>query len=103
MFAFNKTDIRALTYIGILTFMICLLVMFEGFTSSKYQPRPIIITPVSEKSLFELENSLDCVPGAKEGSPYTKGLTPGGICGAQKLVDDLASYEIADGIGGSLI
>ena len=83
--------------------MICFLIMLEGFTSSKYQPRPIIITPVSEKSIFELENSLDCVPGAKEGSPYTKGLTPGGICGAQKVVNDLASYEIEDGIGGSLI
>lgn len=103
MFALNNTDIKALTYMAILTFMIFFLVMVEGFTSSKYQPRPIVITPVSEKSLFELENSLDCVPGAEKGSPYTKGLTPGGICGAQKLVDDLASYEISDGIGGSLI
>jgi hypothetical protein len=103
MFALNKTDITALTYIGILFFMISTLVMVEGYTSSKYQPRPIIITPVSEKSLFELENSMDCVPGAKDGSPYTKGLTPGGICGAQELVDDLASYEIDGGIGGSLI
>ena len=103
MFAFNKTDIKALTYIGVLTFMICFLIMIEGFTSSKYQPRPIIITPVSEKSITELENSLDCVPGAKKGSPYTKDLTPGGICGIQELVSDLSSYEISDGIGGSLM
>lgn len=103
MFAFNKTDIKALTYIGILTFMICFLVMVEGYTSSKYQPRPIIITPLSEKSMKDLEHSMDCVPGSKKGSPYTKGLTPGGLCGVQKLVSDLASYEIVDGIGGSLI
>jgi hypothetical protein len=103
MFAFNKTDIKALTYMGVLSFMICFLMMVEGFNTSKYQARPINIIPVSDKSIFELNNSLDCVPGAKEGSPYTKGLTPGGICGIQEVVNDLASYEIADGIGGSLI
>lgn len=103
MFALNKTNLNGLTYIAIMSLMICALVMFEGFTSSKYQPRPIVITPVSEKSIFDLDNSLDCVPGAEKGSAYSKGLTPGGICGAQELVNDLASYEIEDGIGGSLI
>lgn len=103
MFAFNKIDIQALTYIGILYFMICVLVMVEGYTSSKYQPRPIVITPVSDKSMKDLQSSMECVPGAKKGSAYTRGLTPGGLCGAQKLVSDLASYEITGGIGGSLI
>ena len=47
---------------------------------------------------------MDCVPGSgKEASPYTKSLTPGGLCGAQKLVGDHASYKIVEGIGGSLI
>lgn len=103
MFTLNKTDIRALTYITILSFIICTLFMIEGYTMSKYQPRTLVIKPVSEKSIFDLKNSLECVPGAKKGSPYTKDLTPGGICGAQKLVDDIASYEIEEGIGGSLI
>lgn len=103
MFTFNKTDVKALTYMGVISLMICFLVMFEGVTSSKYQPRPIVITPVSEQSIFDLEHSLECVPGARKGSPYTKSLTPGGICGVQEVVNDMASYEIVDGIGGSLI
>jgi len=46
---------------------------------------------------------MDCTPGYKNGSAYTKSLTPGGLCGAQKLVADHAGYAIEDGIGGSLI
>jgi len=73
-------------------------------TKSRYQPRPITITAVTEKSIFDLENKLECTPGSgKEDSPYTKSLTPGGLCGAGKLVNDLASYSIDEGIGGSLI
>jgi hypothetical protein len=56
------------------------------------------------KSLFDLPNKLDCVPGPNpQSSAYTVGLTPGGICGAQKCVDAAASYKITDGIGGSLL
>jgi hypothetical protein len=59
---------------------------------------------VSEKSIFDLEHKLECAAGqSKEGSPYSMSLTPGGLCGASKLVDEHASYEIGDGIGGSLI
>jgi hypothetical protein len=73
-------------------------------TTSKYQPRPIVIKAINEKSLFGLEHRVECAPGhTKEGSPYTKSLTPGGLCGAQKLVSEQAGYEIEDGIGGSLI
>jgi hypothetical protein len=72
--------------------------------TAKYQPRPITITPVSEESLFDLKPDVECVAGGgKNGSPYSVGLTPGGLCGAQKLVSAHAGYEIADGIGGSLI
>tara|TARA_R110000803_G_scaffold59125_2_gene117534 strand:- start:113 stop:265 length:153 start_codon:yes stop_codon:yes gene_type:complete len=48
---------------------------------------------------------LDCVPGPNEtASPYTKDLTPGGLCGAQEFVVAQADgYEIVDGIGGSLL
>jgi hypothetical protein len=87
--------------IAVLMIVIIALVMFRE--TSMYQPRPIKITPISEKSIFDLENKVECTPGRKEGSAYTKSLTPGGLCGAQELVSDLASYEISDGIGGSLI
>jgi len=78
---------------------------FMNVRSSKYQPRPITITPVSEESLFDLKSDVECVPLVlvRKDSPYSVGLTPGGLCGAQELVGAHAGYEIADGIGGSLI
>jgi hypothetical protein len=92
MFKFNKTNRNALTSIVILFSIISVLGIMKK--SSRYQPMPIKIEVVSDK----------CVPGSgKEDSPYTKSLTPGGLCGAQKLVGDHASYKIAEGIGGSLI
>ena len=102
MFKFNKADRNALMSITILLMNICALAITRG-PASKYQPRPIKIKTVTEKSLFDLENKVECTPGYKDGSPYTKSLTPGGLCGAQGLVSDTAGYEIEDGIGGSLI
>lgn len=99
MFKLNKANRNALTSIGILLIIIFVLTI----TRENYQARPIKIAPVREGSIFDLENKVECTPGRKEGSPYTKSLTPGGLCGAQKLVSDLASYEISEGIGGSLI
>ena len=101
MFNLNKTNRNALTSIGVLFFIIVALMMFQD--KSMYQPRPIRVKTLSTGSIFELENKVECTPGRKQGSAYTKSLTPGGLCGAQKLVSDLASYEIEDGIGGSLI
>ena len=99
MFNLNKANRNALTSIGVLMLLIFILMA----TTEKYQPRPIKITPIREGSIFDLENKIECTPGRKEGSAYTKSLTPGGLCGAQKLVSDLAGYEISEGIGGSLI
>ena len=102
MFKFNKANRNASVSIIFLLLIICALVMTRG-PISKYQPRPIKIRAVSEKSIFDLENEIECTPGYKDGSAYTKSLTPGGLCGAQKLVSDFAGYEIEEGIGGSLI
>ena len=102
MFKFNKTNRNAITSIVILFSIISVLGIMRK--SSKYQPKPIEIEIVSDESIFDLENRMDCVPGSgKEDSPYTKSLTPGGLCGAQKLVGEHAGYAIEDGIGGSLI
>ena len=101
MFQFNKTDRKLLITIVILFYIV---VIFGLMNKSRYQPKPITIKVVNDKSLFDLENRMDCVPGSgKEDSPYTKSLTPGGLCGAQKLVGEHAGYAIEDGIGGSLI
>jgi hypothetical protein len=102
MFNFNKANRNALMSITVLLIIICGLVMFRP-PASEYQPRPIEIKALSEASIFDLENKIECTPGRKDGSPYTKSLTPGGLCDAQKLVSETAGYEIEDGIGGSLI
>jgi|TARA_B000000477_G_scaffold124555_1_gene132614 hypothetical protein len=100
MFKFNRTNRNAITTIVVILAIILVL----SATKSAYSPRPITIKAKTEKSIFGLDNKLECAPGqGKKGSAYTKGLTPGGLCGAQKLVDDYASYDIEDGIGGSLI
>ena len=102
MYNLNRANRNALISIFTLIAVIFVLGMFR--TTSKYQPRPIVIKAVNEESIFDLEHRVDCAPGhTSEGSPYTKSLTPGGVCGAQKLVSEQAGYEIEDGIGGSLI
>jgi hypothetical protein len=99
----NRANRNALISIFTLITVIFLLGYFKN--TSKYQPKPIVIKTINDKSIFNLEDRIECVPGhTSECSPYTKSLTPGGLCGAQKLVSEQAGgYEIEDGIGGSLI
>jgi hypothetical protein len=101
MLNLNKQDLMAMKSIAVLFVIILVIMTFTQ--TSMYQPRPIKINPISEKSIFNLESKIECTPGRKEGSAYTKSLTPGGLCGAQELVADHAGYEISEGIGGSLI
>lgn len=103
MFKFNNTNKRALTWIAVLiAVLLAISVMRSG-----YSPRPIVIKQTGEyvgKSIFDLPSNLKCVPHARPGGgAYTRGLTPGGVCGAQQLVREQADYEIEDGIGGTLI
>lgn len=84
--------------------LVTILFLIQRVAVSYYQPRPIDIEPVNEGSLFELEYKLECTPGhTKEGSTYTKALTPGGLCKSEQFVRDQANYAIVGGIGGSLI
>ena len=102
MFNLNRANRNAI--MSILALIALIFVLGALKNTSKYQPRPITIKAISEESLFGLEHRLECAPGhTSEGSTYTKSLTPGGLCGARELVRDHASYEIEDGIGGSLI
>jgi len=102
MFKMNQANRNAITSIIVMILLIVALALTRNV--SAYQPRPIVIKAVSEQSIFDLKPGLDCTAGSgKKGSPYSIGLTPGGLCGAQQLVDDHASYAIEDGIGGSLI
>ena len=102
MIKLNRANRNAIMSIVALIVVIFLLGAMKNI--SRYQPRPITIAAVSEESIFNLEHKLECAPGhTSEGSTYTKSLTPGGVCGAEKLVADQAGYSIEDGIGGSLI
>jgi hypothetical protein len=104
MFVLNRVNRNALMMIVILLLIISVLAAFRSGATSKYQPRPITTKTASDKSIFDLPVGVDCVAGSgKNESPYSKGLTPGGVCGAQKLVSDQAGYDITSGIGGSLI
>ena len=101
MLNLNKVNRNALMSIGSLVLIIFILSATRN--TSMYQPMPIDINVVTDKPMSKLENKIECTPGRKKGSAYTRGLTPGGICGAQEHVAKFAAYEIIDGIGGSLI
>jgi hypothetical protein len=101
MLNLNRANRNAIMAIFVLIALIFMLGAMKSV--SKYQPRPITIKAISEKSIFDLENKVECAAGYKDGSTYSKALTPGGLCGARELVRDHAGYEIEDGIGGSLI
>ena len=102
MLNLNRANRNAIITILVLIALIFLLGLTKNV--SKYQPRPLTITTLNEKSVFDLENRLECTPGhTSEGTTYTKSLTPGGLCGSEKLVAEQAGYSIDEGIGGSLI
>jgi len=102
----NATNRNTLTAIVIIFCLLSVLATFAGArVRSEYQPRPINIetSEEGEASLFDLPHNIDCVPGSKQSSYYTKSLSPGGICGDQVFVRNSANAKIVGGIGGSLI
>lgn len=69
--------------------------------SSSYRLRPMSVElaapGVPPGDMFKLQCSSDCIPGPSEkASPYTKDLTPCGMCGIQKFVADQANYKIVN-------
>jgi hypothetical protein len=100
----NATNRTTLTAI-VVVFCLLSVIMSIPTRRSQYQPRPINLeAPVVEVgSIFDLKNSIECVPGSPQSAYYTKSLTPGGICGDQAFVRQSADAKIIGGIGGSLI
>ena len=94
---------------GVLISIIVVLILMKVMKKDKYnlQPEPIYISQVNPKgpqSIFDLPYKLDCVPGPDAtASNYTRGLTPGGFCGAGQWVANQANYTITGGIGGNLL
>jgi hypothetical protein len=95
--------------IGLLLAILILLVQgkrrsgFSGGAPLTIQPGPNVKN--DPKELFDIQPSLDCVPGPSESADYyTQGLTPGGLCGGSKMVaDQMRDYNITGGISGSLL
>jgi hypothetical protein len=61
--------------------------------------------PNQPASIFDLPYKLECAPGpSAQGSYYSIGLNPGGICGDQAWVNGaMGQYKITSGVGGSLL
>jgi len=98
----NRSTLNAVAVIVILLVIIMFMRPPRDPTVSMYQPREIVTTIKSDKSIFGLPRSTDCLAGpTKEADFYN--IDVQGICGGQQLVKDHASYEIGDGIGGVLI
>ena len=98
--------------IGLLLAILYMLVTGQrpSYAVSKYMAAPITITPgagVAKQpaSLFSVDPSLECTAGPSEKADYySRGLTPGGLCGGSEYVREMMrDYAIADGVGGSLL
>ena len=105
-FKLGKMMTQALI-IGLLVAILVLLVQGRGST---YMPAPLATVPgpLASKgptSLTEIPSSLECTPGpAENASYYTRGLTPGGLCGDGEMVrNQIRDFNIEAGIGGSLL
>jgi len=103
---FGKMATQAVI-IGLLVAILVLLVKGRGAT---YVAAPLVTRPgpdasAGPKSLTDIPTSLECTPGpAENASYYTRGLTPGGLCGDGDMVrNQIRDFSIENGIGGSLL
>lgn len=89
--------------LAVVVFFLVLRVLLRS--SSGYMGAPLSATYMNTQDINNLEHSLTCVVGPGETSGYySKGLTPGGFCGDQKLIrEQMRGYRILDGVGGSLL
>jgi len=104
--------LKVLTHAVIIGLLLAILyTLVKGQRTSGFSAgSPIVINPgpgVAKQpaSMFDLNNSLECVAGPSEKADYySQGLNPGGLCGGSVYVrDQLRDYAIADGVGGSLL
>ena len=101
---------KLLTQAVIIGLLVAILVLLVQGRGSTYEPAPLVTTAgasasTGPKSLTEIPSSLECTPGpAEKASYYTRGLTPGGLCGDGDMVrEQIRDFSIDGGIGGSLL
>jgi len=97
MISMNSQQTKYLLYVLIAYLVYMCMTKTSGYMLSM---SPITIEASNTDDLFDLPIEMKCTPGYPEGSPYTVGLTPGGLCGAQRLVAEQGGgYTITGGIG----
>ena len=101
---------KLLTQAVIIGLLVAILVLLVQGRGSSYVAAPIAITPGAAASsgpkfLNEIPSGIECTPGPSENAAYyTRGLTPGGLCGDQESVRaQIRDFSIDGGIGGSLL
>lgn len=99
-------DPQILKWAGaVILFFIVLRFLLRRTSGYLGAPSPLNANYINTQNINTLEHSLSCVVGPGETSGYySKGLTPGGFCGDQKLIrEQMRGYRILDGVGGSLL
>lgn len=97
MLNMNSQQTKYLLYAVIAYLVYMCMNKTSGYTLA---PTSIRTKVSNTDSIFDLPVKMKCTPGYPEGSPYTVGLTPGGVCGAQALVAAQGGgYTITGGIG----
>ena len=96
--------------IGLLVAILVMLFQGHGSKYEMYQAAPLVTKSSAEASkgptsLTEIPSSMECTPGpSEEAAYYTRGLTPGGLCGDGEMVrSQIRDFSIENGIGGSLL
>ena len=76
---------------------------FETGAPLSINPGPMVAK--QPDNLFGINPSIQCVAGPSEKADYySRGLTPGGLCGGSEYVrEQIRDYAIVDGVGGSLL
>jgi hypothetical protein len=101
---------KVLTQAVIIGLLVAILVMLVQGRGSTYEAAPLVTVAGSQastgpSSLTEIPSSLECTPGpAEKAAYYTRGLTPGGLCGDGDMIrEQIRDFSIEGGIGGSLL
>ena len=101
---------KVLAQAVIIGLLVAILIMLVQGRGSTYEAAPLVTVAGSQassgpSSLTEIPSSLECTPGPSEKAAYyTRGMTPGGLCGDGDMIrEQIRDFSIEGGIGGSLL
>jgi len=92
----------------IITLLLAILYVLLQGKGSSFTPSPLVSTPGPSASgmpasIFDLPQSIECVPGPGPNADYYA-LSGAGVCGGSEFVlNSMHDYTIDDGIGGPLL